>query len=172
MLHRRSGIGFGSRSIHKDVWCESQVMYEATGAKWRKVSWSGKFRVAKACVIQFWIVSDSLQPPGLQHSRLPCPSLPTRVFSNSCPWSQWCHPTISSPVSSPLLPLSIFPSIRVFSNVSALCIRRPKYWSFSISPSDEFSRLISFRIDWVDLFAVQGTFKSLLQHHCSKASVL
>ena len=71
-----------------------------------------------------------------------------------------------------LLLLSIFPSIRVFSNVSALCIRWPKYWSFSISPSSEFSGLISFRIDWVDLFAVQGTLKSLLQHHSLKASVL
>ena len=72
-----------------------------------------------------------------------------------------------------LLP-SIFPSIRVFSNESALCIRRPKYWSFSfsISPSNEYSGLISFRIDWLDLFAIQGTLKSLAQHHGSKASVL
>ena len=71
-----------------------------------------------------------------------------------------------------LLP-SIFPSIRVFSNESALCIRRPKYWSFSfsISPSNEYSGLISFRIDWVDLLEVQGTLKSLLQHHHSKASI-
>ena len=72
-----------------------------------------------------------------------------------------------------LLPL-IFPSIRVFSNESALCIRWPKYWSFSysISPSNEYSVLISFRIDWFDLLAVQGTLKSLLQHHSSKASTL
>ena len=70
-----------------------------------------------------------------------------------------------------LLP-SIFPSIRVFSNVSVLRIRWPKYWSFSISPSNEYSGLISFRIDWLDLLAVQGTLKSLLQHHSSKASVL
>ena len=74
----------------------------------------------------------------------------------------------------PLLPLSIFPSIRVFSNESALHIRWPKYWSFSfnISPSNEYSGLISFRIDWLDLLAVQGTLKSLLQHHSSKASIL
>ena len=73
-----------------------------------------------------------------------------------------------------LLPPSIFPSIRVFSNESALCIRLPKDWSFSfnISPSNEHSGLISFRIDWLDLFAVQGTLKSLLQHHSSKASIL
>ena len=73
-----------------------------------------------------------------------------------------------------LLPPSIFPSIRVFSNESALCIRWPKYWSFSfnISPSNEYSGLISFRMDWLDLLAVQGTLKSLLQHHSSKASIL
>ena len=77
-----------------------------------------------------------------------------------------CHP--------PLLPPSVFPSIRVFSNESALHIRRPKYWSFSfnISPSNEHPGLISFRMDWLDLLAVQGTLKSLLQHHSSKASIL
>ena len=71
-----------------------------------------------------------------------------------------------------LLLLSIFPSIRVFSNKSVLCIRWLKYWSFSISPSNEYSGLISFRMDWLDLLAVQGTLKSLLQHHSSKASVV
>jgi len=73
-----------------------------------------------------------------------------------------------------LLLLSIFPSIRVFSNESALCIRWPKYWSFTfnISPSNEHPGLISFRMDWLDLLAVQGTLKSLLQHHSSKASIL
>ena len=73
-----------------------------------------------------------------------------------------------------LLPPSIFPSIRVFSNESALRIRWPKYWSFSlsISPFKEYSELISLRIDWLDLLAVQGTLKSLLQHHSSKASIL
>ena len=77
-----------------------------------------------------------------------------------------CHPLL-------LLP-SVFPSIRVFSNESGLCIRWPKYWSFSfsISPSNEYSGLMSFRMDWLDLLAVQGTLKSLLQHHSSKASVL
>ena len=73
-----------------------------------------------------------------------------------------------------LLPPSIFPSIRVFSNESALHIRWPKYWSFSfnIRPSNEYSALISFRMDWLDLLAVQGTLKSLIQHHSSKASIL
>ena len=77
-----------------------------------------------------------------------------------------CHPL--------LLLTSIFPSIRVFSSESVLCIRWPKYWSFSfsISPSSEYSGLISFRIDWFYLLAVQGTLKSLLQHHSSKASIL
>ena len=77
-----------------------------------------------------------------------------------------CHPLL-------LLP-STFPSIRVFSDESVLCIRWPKYWSFSfsISPSNEYSGLISFRMDWLDLLAIQGTLKSLLQHHSSKASIL
>ena len=77
-----------------------------------------------------------------------------------------CHPLILMP--------SVFPSIRVFSNESVLCIRWTKYWSvsFSISPPNEYSGLISFRMDWLDLFAVQGTLKSLLQHHSSKASIL
>ena len=78
------------------------------------------------------------------------------------------------PVSSLLLLPSIYPSIRVFSNELILCIRWPKDWSFSfsISPSNEYSGLLSFRIDWFDLHTVQGTLKSLLQHHCSKASIL
>ena len=74
----------------------------------------------------------------------------------------------SHPLLSPLLLPSIFPSIRVFSNESVLCIRWPKYWSFGISPSNEYSELISFRIYWFHLFAVQGTLKSLLQHHRKK----
>ena len=78
----------------------------------------------------------------------------------------------SYPLLSPSLLASVFPSIRVFSSESALQLRWPKCWSFNISPSNEYSGLISFRLDWVDLLAVQGTLKSLLQHHSSKASVL
>ena len=78
----------------------------------------------------------------------------------------------SYPLSSLLLLPLVFPSNRVFSSESVLHIRWPKYWSFSISPSNEYSGLISFRIDWFDLFAIQGTLKSLLQHHSSKASIL
>ena len=119
------------------------------------------------------VMSDS-GPHGLQHLRLPCPSPTPRACSNSCPSSRWCHPTVSSLYSPLLLLFSIFPSIRVFYNESVLCIRWPKYWSFSfsISPSNEYSGLISFRIDWLDLLAVQGTLKSLLQHHSSNASIL
>ena len=106
------------------------------------------------------VMSNSLRPHEPQHARLPCPSPTPGVYPNSCPLSI-------------LLP-SIFASIRVFSNESALRSRWPKYWSFSfnISPSNEHPGLISFRVDWLDLLAVQGTLKSLLQHHCSKASIL
>ena len=117
-------------------------------------------------------MSNSLWPHGLQHARPPCPS-PTPVYPNSYLLSHWCHPTISSCRPLLLLP-SIFPSIRVFSNETALLMRWPKYWSFSfsISSSNKYSELISFKIDWFDLLAVQGTLKSLLQHHSSKASIL
>ena len=119
-------------------------------------------------------VSDSLRLHGLQHARSLCPSPTPRVYSNSCPLNQWCHPTISSILCHSLLLPPIFLSIRVFSNESVLCIRWPKYWSFSfsISPSNEHPGLISFRMDWLNFLAVQGTLKSLHQHHSSKASVL
>ena len=112
------------------------------------------------------IVSHSLQPHGLLHARLPCPSLAPEACSNSYPSNHLilCHSVF-------LLP-SIFPSIKVFSNESTLCIMWPKYWSFSfnISPSSEHPRLISFRMDWLDLLAVQRILKSL--HHSSKAAIL
>ena len=119
-------------------------------------------------------MSDPLQLHGQQHTRLPCSSPTPGIYPNSCPLSQWCHPTISS-FGCPLLLLpSIFPSIRVFSTESVLHIMWPKYcsFSFSISPSNEYSGLISSKMDWLDLLAVQGTLKSLLQHHSLKASVL
>ena len=108
-------------------------------------------------------MSDSLQPNGLQHARPPCPSPTPGACSNSCPTSRWCHPAISSSVAPFSSHIQSFPpSIRVFSNDSVLHIRWPKYWSFSfsISPSNEYSGLISFRIDWFDLLEVQGTLKS------------
>ena len=119
------------------------------------------------------VMSNSLQPHEPQHARPPCPSPTAGVHPNPCLLSWWCHPTILSCRPLLLLP-STFPRIRVFSNESALLIRWPKYWSFSfnISPSNEHPGLISFRMDWLNLLAVQGTPKSLLQHHSSKASVL
>ena len=118
------------------------------------------------------VVSDSFWPHGLQPARLPYPSPSPGACSNSCPSSWWCHSTISSSYHPFLLLPSIFPSIRDFSNELFVCIRWPKYWSFriSISPSSEYSGLISLKIDWFDLLAVQGTFRSLLQHHSSKVS--
>ena len=102
------------------------------------------------------VVSDSLGPHGLQHTRRPCPSLTPRVYSNSSPLSQWCHSTISSSVFPFSSCLQSFPAIRVFSNESVFHIRWPKYWSFnfSISPSNQYSGLISFRMNWLDLLAV------------------
>ena len=117
---------------------------------------------------------DSLQPLGPQHARPPCPSPTPGVCSNSCPFELvmpsnhliLCHPLL-------LLP-SAFPSIRVFSNEYSLSIRWPKYWSFSfsISPSNEYSGLISFKIAWFDHLVIQLTLKSLLQHHSLKESIL
>ena len=123
-------------------------------------------------------MSDSATPwTGALQASLSITTL--GVYSNSCPLSQWClnasnrsnYLILCRPL---LLPPSILPSIRVFSNESVLHIKWPKYWSFSfsISPFSEYSGLISFRMDWLNLLAVQGTLKSLLQHHSSKASIL
>ena len=120
------------------------------------------------------MVSDSLRPHGLRQASPPCPPPTPRAYLNSSPSGQWCHPTVSSSVVPFSSHLQSFPSIKIFSSESVLCIRWPKYWSFSfnINPSNEYSGLISFRIVWLDLLAVQGTLKSLLQHHSSKASIL
>ena len=138
---------------------------EALFSPWvRTFSW---FTDQKSCTsIIFWcsvqfsgsVMSDSLWPHGLQHARPPCPSSTPEACSNSYPFSQWCHPTVSSSVRLLLFLPSIFPSIRVFSSESVLHIRWPNYWSFSfsISPSNEYSGLILFRIDWLDLLTVQG----------------
>ena len=119
------------------------------------------------------VVSNHLQPHKWQRARLPCPSLFPGVCSNLCSLSQWCHPTISSSV----IPFS---SCLNFSQHHSLlqCVgslhQVAKYWSFSssISSSNEYSELISIRVDWFDLLAVQGTLKSLPQHCSSKASIL
>ena len=108
------------------------------------------------------VVSDSLWPHGLQHARLPYPSPTPEACSNSCLLGRCCHLILCQPLH--LLP-SIFPSIRVFSNVSVLHSRWPKYWSFSfsINHSNEYLGLIFFRMDWLDLLEVQGTLTSLLK---------
>ena len=117
------------------------------------------------------VMSDSLQPHWLQHARLPCPSPTPRACSNTCRSVESVIPSNHLILCCLLLLSWIFPCIRVFSNESALCIRWPKYWSwsFSSSPSNEYSGLISFKIDWFYLWAVQETFKGFLQHHSSKA---
>ena len=141
------------------------------GIRWPKY-WSFSFSISS---VQFRlsVMSDSLRLHELQHSRAPCPSPAPRVHPNLSIESVipsrhliLCHPLL-------LLP-PIPPSIRVFSNESTLPMRWPKYWSFSFSiiPSKEIPGLISFRMDWLELLAVQGTLKSLLQHHRSKASIL
>ena len=115
------------------------------------------------------VVSPSCKPHELQHARLPCLSLSPWVWSHSRPLSPWCHPNILSSVA-PFFSCPL-PSIRIFSSESAFHIRWSKYWSFSISPSNEYSGLTSFRIDWFDLLAAQGTLNNLLQHHSLKASI-
>ena len=112
------------------------------------------------------VMSDSLQPHEMQYTRTPCPSPTPEVYPNSCPSIKLVTPSSHLILYRPLLLLPpIPPTIRVFSNESILCIRWPKYWSFSFSiiPSNEHPGLISFRMDWLDLLAVQGTLKELHQ---------
>ena len=143
------------------------------GAKTLLTSYSGSIILKNAWGTQFScsVMPNSLWPHEPQHTRPPRPSPPPGVHPNLCPLVPSNHLILSCPLL--LLPL-IFPSIRVFSSDSVLWIRWPKYWSFSfsISPFSEHSGLISFRMDWLDPLAVQGTLKSLFQHHSSKASVL
>ena len=120
------------------------------------------------------VMSNSLRPHESQHTRPPCPS-PTPQSLLRFTSIESVMPSSHLILCCPLLLLPpIPPSIRVFSNESTLRMRWPKYWSFSFSiiPSNEHRRLISFRMDWLDLLAVQGTLKSLCQHHSSKASIL
>ena len=119
------------------------------------------------------VVSDSLQPHGLQHARLPCPSPSTGAWSNSGPLSQWCHSTISSSVMPFFSYLQSFLASGSFLMSQIFTSAMPMYWSFSFSirPSNEYSGLISFRTDWLDLLEAQGTLNSLLQHHSSKAVI-
>ena len=118
------------------------------------------------------VVSDSLQPHGLQHARFPCPSPTPGPYSNSCPSSWWCHPSISSSVVLFSSCLQSFPAAGSF-HMSQFFTSGGQSIGASasvISPSNEYSGLISFRMDWFDLLAIQRTLKNLLQHHSSKAS--
>ena len=123
----------------------------------------------------FWVVSDSLQPHGLQHTRFPYPLLPPRVCSNSCPSSWWCYSTILSSAASFSFYLQSFPASGFFP-VSQLFTSGGQSTgasaSASVLPMNIQDWLISFRMDWLDLLAVQGTLKSLLQHHNSTESIL
>ena len=138
-----------------------------------------KHQLARKCaellslLFSHFIVSDCLRPLGLQHTKLPSPSPSPRICSNSCPLSQRCHPTISSSVI-PFSCLQSFPTSGSFP-VSQLFTSGSQSIGASASASslsNEYSRLISFRMDWFDLLAVQGTLKSLHQHHSLKASIL
>ena len=115
------------------------------------------------------VMSDSLRPYGLQHVRPPCSSQTPEAYSNSCPLSWWCPTIISCSVVPFSTCLQSFPASGSF-QMSILCIRWPKYWSFAfnISPSNRYSGLIFIRMDWLELIVVQGTLKNLLQHHSSK----
>ena len=132
-------------------------------------------RICTSDSVQFSrsVMSDSLRPHGLQHARPPRPSSIPRVYLNSCPLSRMM-PSNHLILSCPILLPSNFPKIGVSSNESVLHIRSPKYWNFSfiISPSNEYSGMTVFRKNWLDLLAVQGTLKSLLQHHSWEASIL
>ena len=134
-------------------------------------TWTALKDICCCCSVAKWC--PTLWPHGLEHTRLPCPSLSPGVCSDSSIElvMLFNHLILCRPLL--LLP-SIFPSIRVFSNESGLHIRWPKYWSFScsISPSNEHSGFISFRSDWFDLLPVQRTLRSLLQHHSWQASLL
>ena len=180
-----------SKTHSRHTWERSQISYKITtetfpnpahvplahsGYKITTGPSSSNFRHLGAhfSSVQFSSVAQlcpTLWPHGLQHARPPYPSpAPGLLKLMSVESVMPSNHLISC---CPLLPPSIFPSIRVFSSESVLHIRWPKYWSFnfSISPSNEYSGLISFRMDWLDLLAVWGTLKSLLQHHSSKASV-
>ena len=156
-------------SVHSSLFTISntwkQLKCPSTEERIKKIYLSIHVHIVVQLLSPVWL----LWPCELQHTRLPCPSLSPWVGSNSFPVMPSSHLILCRPLH--LLP-SIFLSIKIFSNESVFCIRWPKYWSFSISLSNEYSGLISFRMDWFHFLAVQGTPNSLLQHHSSKASIL
>ena len=155
------------KPVNRGVWRLQSMGSQRVGHDWSNIAEHSSVQFSRS------VVSDSLWPHESQHARLHCPSPASGVHSDSRPSSQWCHRAISSSV----IPFSSCPQslpASVFSNKSTARMRWPKYWSFTVSiiPSKEIPGLISFRMDWLDLLAVQGTLKSLLQHHSSKASIL
>ena len=144
----------------KRLWC------------WERLKAGGGEQMHRVQSVQFSrsVVSDSLRPHGLQHTRLPCPSPALGVYSNSCPSSQWCHPTISSSVVPFSSCLQSFPASGSFL-MNLLFASGGQSFRFSISPSNEYSGLISLRMDWFGLLGIQGALKSLPPHHSFKGSV-
>ena len=165
--------------ISRDAWLKQLKNYSPNKCKLcshygKEYGGSSKTKMKTAIQFSCSVMSDSLRPYGLQHARLPCPSPTLRVYSNSSPLSRWCHPNISSsvdPFSSHLQSFSASGSFPV-SQFFASGGQSIGSFSFSISSSNVYWGLISFRMDWLDLLAVQGTLKSLLQHHSSKTSIL
>ena len=159
-------------------WCLCILGLSPISLSWIQVlpSLQTFFKCTQSLQIQFSrsVLSSSLRPHGLQHARPPCPSPTPGVYSNSCPLSLWCHPTISSSVVPFSSPPQSFPASESFPMSHLFAWGRQ---SIGVSGLESvlpvnISGLISFRIDWFDLLAIQGTLKSLLQHHSSKASIL
>ena len=168
------------QSLRKSAYNEKTLHFISKTIRWIFRSWEVSWLKANDTSRYFYhsvqfrssVVSDSLRPHGLQHTRLPCPSPTPRACSNSCPLSQWCHPIISSlSPSPPAFNLSqhegLFKWVTSLHQVAKVLKFQQKH-----QPSNEYSGLISFRIDWFDLFPIQGTLKSLHQHHSSKTSIL
>ena len=151
----------GPGKLYSRSWFVILVLkWYQSGAFWSKCAQHVDLDLVLLFLFSHPVVSDSLRPHGPQHTSPPCPSPSPEVCLSSCPLHQWCHPAMSSSDALILLLPLIFPNIRDFSSESAILIRWPKYWnfSFSISPSKEYSGLISFKTDWFDLLSVQVSY--------------
>ena len=145
-----------------------------TGKGGKRLEWWSRLRQHSSVQFSRSVVSHSFRPHGLQHARLPCPSPTPRVYPNSCLSSRWCHPIISSSVipSPPAFNLSQHQGLFTWVS-SSHQVAKVLEFQLNISPSNEYSRLISLRMDWLDLLdPIQGTLKSLLQHHSSEVTIV